>query len=832
MTKRGWGFLLAGVLISAGCGQEQPKLDGPGPNAVRIQLEPPLNESPKQYQVVTTYDVVRGKSTVKAAVEGASVTVVAALRDGSHAVLLDLAIGDGEHLNAEPRLDLRHTAASLIFLNPFVSVPDARDAAWMYREILAAPETDRVEEALGSVWGVDAPLSDPAVAEAIADVLPQIMDRLVEVARSGGLGQAHQGLAPSFGSDGDSVLEATATVMERGEDRNRWGFQSNRTVDWIVDIAEIDVEGEATSTDASVTDPHVPADAREVRSLDARTLMGTCYPRKTDGIRHIIVVPAKSFEDVATDAAKSLLSPEAKQAVDLSSKMLNESVRSLLDGAVSEIVFGTSPQDIPDNPLLDLAALRFPEKQSALLVARGYSGALDRISENAQRDRTWMKNCGMAAAKTVSYDVRAMAINVIQGALDFALKFVSLKKLLGALPEPFAEDAKAMFDDIVKYTVGAVERILAKADDRASLGAAIMDEVRVIGAKIEEFYHKVVSGKLASMSGLGAAADSVDQARQDVLDSVSNAVDESVKRLAERKSWYSGLFSKVKALADWGWGKVSAVLNVASRIEALIEATPVEADMAAFGDPWHPSADKPEFTSVPGGTFTMGDEGTTTATKRGPAHEVTVAPFQVMRTEVTVAMYRVCVERGACPALLDRWDMSCNLNVSGLSDHPVNCLTYDAAQAYCDSIGARLPSEAEWEYLAKLGNASQYPWGIEAEGCQYANVATANLKACEGSNGTAPVCSHPDGNKTVGGKEICDLAGNVSEWTADDLHTNYEGAPTDGSAWMGGAGADPMQGVLRGGSFKSFASSARNTSREFARKDSELPYHGVRCVKK
>ena len=82
-----------------------------------------------------------------------------------------------------------------------------------------------------------------------------------------------------------------------------------------------------------------------------------------------------------------------------------------------------------------------------------------------------------------------------------------------------------------------------------------------------------------------------------------------------------------------------------------------------------------------------------------------------------------------------------------------------------------------------------HPWGNDALDC-----SRLNYNNCVGT--TKPVCSYPRGNTVHG---VCDMAGNVWEWVEDDYHSNYTGAPADGSPWID----DPrgQNRVVRGGSY-------------------------------
>jgi len=204
-----------------------------------------------------------------------------------------------------------------------------------------------------------------------------------------------------------------------------------------------------------------------------------------------------------------------------------------------------------------------------------------------------------------------------------------------------------------------------------------------------------------------------------------------------------------------------------------------------------------QWVRISSGSFMMGADD---LSDTKPPHQVTVQAFQIAKTLVTVAQYKVCVAAGAC-TVPDAGDY-CNWGVPGREQHPVNCVDWDQARAFSAWAGGRLPSEAEWEYAARSGGqAWKYPWGDAAATCE-----TAVIAGCS-AGGTAPVCSKPAGNTKQG---LCDMAGDVWEWVQDWYHDSYQGAPTDGRAWESPAGSSRM---YRGGSWGDDAVSARSAIR-------------------
>ncbi len=190
-----------------------------------------------------------------------------------------------------------------------------------------------------------------------------------------------------------------------------------------------------------------------------------------------------------------------------------------------------------------------------------------------------------------------------------------------------------------------------------------------------------------------------------------------------------------------------------------------------------------DWVKIPGGRFHMGADDGPADSK--PRHLVEVRPFQLARTLTTKSQYARCVKAGRCEAPGCQWPVA-----NGAENHPVVCVSWDDARRYAEWAGGRLPSEAEWEYAARgAGEEWTFPWGEAAPTCELARVS-----GC-GGHGAAPVCATPKGNTVLG---LCDMAGEVWQWTADGYHRSYEGAPADGSAWQ-----DPYSKarVNRGGSW-------------------------------
>ena len=198
---------------------------------------------------------------------------------------------------------------------------------------------------------------------------------------------------------------------------------------------------------------------------------------------------------------------------------------------------------------------------------------------------------------------------------------------------------------------------------------------------------------------------------------------------------------------------------------------------AAAADKRAPAA---AMVSIPGGSFTQGVKSADLAAGSLPmgapsAHPVQVAPFLIDKTEVTAAAYADCVRAGTCakPAFPSGTCHSnksadcaqdCNINLGpAFARHPMNCVTFTDAAAYCRWAGKRLPSEVEWERAARGGDGRRYPWGKAPPGKQLCwNHGKVSVEK------TCPVGAFPAGASPYG---VLDMAGNVDEWTS----TSYDG---------------------------------------------------------
>uniref|UniRef100_A0A7C1JP28 Sulfatase-modifying factor enzyme-like domain-containing protein n=1 Tax=Caldilinea aerophila TaxID=133453 RepID=A0A7C1JP28_9CHLR len=191
--------------------------------------------------------------------------------------------------------------------------------------------------------------------------------------------------------------------------------------------------------------------------------------------------------------------------------------------------------------------------------------------------------------------------------------------------------------------------------------------------------------------------------------------------------------------------------------------------------------------------------------------EVVLSAFQIDRFEATVRQYRACYERGACP-----WPASPAsatrpnyLLDPAFADFPMINIDHESAARFCQFMGKRLPTAAEWEvaaaYAPMTGRMLRYPWGDEFA------VQLAN-SALSGVGDTVQIGSYrPAGDSPLG---VSDMAGNVAEWTATGVeverHTYY---------------------LVRGGSFRSEPAALRMSAAEALPPATAADWLGVRCAR-
>jgi formylglycine-generating enzyme required for sulfatase activity/predicted Ser/Thr protein kinase len=228
-----------------------------------------------------------------------------------------------------------------------------------------------------------------------------------------------------------------------------------------------------------------------------------------------------------------------------------------------------------------------------------------------------------------------------------------------------------------------------------------------------------------------------------------------------------------------------------------------------------------EMVLVPAGVFWRGaeDNDLDAGGDETPGHWVYLDEFWLDRTEVTNGMYALCVQAGVCQAPTKRGSKTRLLYYgdSSYDDYPVIHVSWQDANTYCNWVGRRLPTEAQWEKAARGGDGRAYPWGEQNPSARLVNF---NNQVGD----TTPAGNYPQGASPYG---ALDLAGNVQEWVADWYNANYYRlAPIESPL-----GPDSGEfRVLRGGSWFSAARAVRATFRNWNYADQGNDSSGFRCA--
>jgi formylglycine-generating enzyme required for sulfatase activity len=221
-----------------------------------------------------------------------------------------------------------------------------------------------------------------------------------------------------------------------------------------------------------------------------------------------------------------------------------------------------------------------------------------------------------------------------------------------------------------------------------------------------------------------------------------------------------------------------------------------------------------DLVAVPAGEFTMGCNGQVDdecANDELPVRSVSLAAFEIDRTEVTQDQYASCVNAGACAPPTCAWDC-------GAGSLPAGCVTREDAKDFCAWAGKRLPSEAEWEKAARGSDGRKFPWGNEPPDCSRVNMA-----GCK--NERTPAGSLPGGASPYG---VLDMAGNMVEIVADYYDPGYYSVapnanppgPPSGSTYVG-----------RGGGWKSEPYWHRTSVRDWYDPSDAGKSLGFRCAR-
>ncbi len=291
---------------------------------------------------------------------------------------------------------------------------------------------------------------------------------------------------------------------------------------------------------------------------------------------------------------------------------------------------------------------------------------------------------------------------------------------------------------------------------------------------------------------------------------------------SSRGALFAGLGAFVVVLAGLAATGIYLVAIKGKEATRPIEQASASASASAAAVLPPPPTCPTGMITIAGGKFFMGSDDKKDEEAERPAHQVTLSPYCIDTTEVTVAQYKLCSDKGECkraprdndwPGITARerkiYDVLCNIrDPESKANHPINCVDWELSAAFCKASDKRLPTEAEWEFATRGSDGRKYPWGDEppttgnllnacgkeclAWGKKNNEDVSAMYAADDGWPTTAPVGSFPKGASPFG---LQDVVGNVWEWASDWYAPYGPGVQVDPT---GGSGTER---VLRGGAW-------------------------------
>ena len=181
-------------------------------------------------------------------------------------------------------------------------------------------------------------------------------------------------------------------------------------------------------------------------------------------------------------------------------------------------------------------------------------------------------------------------------------------------------------------------------------------------------------------------------------------------------------------------------------------------------------SDQRTMVLIRGGSFLMGSSEDDAVSDERPQHWAQVSSFWLDEYEVRVEDFERCVAAGGCQlegVLQHDKEARCQYG-SNTTNAPMNCVSWDQAQAYCEFAGKRLPTEAEWERAAGGGQGVRFPWGGAGPNCDFLCRRGHDSDGCD-TGLPCPVGSKED----ISMSGVVDLGGNLSEWVSDWYDDDY-----------------------------------------------------------
>jgi formylglycine-generating enzyme required for sulfatase activity len=210
------------------------------------------------------------------------------------------------------------------------------------------------------------------------------------------------------------------------------------------------------------------------------------------------------------------------------------------------------------------------------------------------------------------------------------------------------------------------------------------------------------------------------------------------------------------------------------------------------------------MAKIPAGSFMMGSPSEVGEKDEHPQHNVSINSFRMDKTEVTQAEYTKVM--GSNPSSFEN-----------CPNCPVENVNWSEAKSYCEKVGKRLPTEAEWEYACRAGSSTSYYWGNDMN------------DAYSWYDGNSSNKTHPVGEKKANAWGLYDMSGNVWEWCSDWYDEKYYSKSPE---QKNPTGANSGQfRVLRGGSWVNDGSYLRSGNRSGLNPDGRYDDLGFRCAR-
>jgi len=216
-----------------------------------------------------------------------------------------------------------------------------------------------------------------------------------------------------------------------------------------------------------------------------------------------------------------------------------------------------------------------------------------------------------------------------------------------------------------------------------------------------------------------------------------------------------------------------------------------------------------------------------------PVRQIELSTYIIDKDEVSWSDYNTCIDTGTCTPL-PAWCQARAASVGGSSadDVAVFCVTHGQAQNYCNAVGGRLPTEAEWEKAARGTQGSKWPWGDATPTCDFANFRFVSWYCQAG----VVAVGRFENASPFGAR---DMVGNAWEWVEDAYDAEWyrvsstvdpSGPITDCHDAVGAEAGGCVERVMRGGAFNSTEFNTRSAARSAAEPDRIDDNIGFRCA--